>query len=146
NRIDKYLEYQVPITIDTYFGNKVYVPKQNSRDETKNKSLNAPFQSGTSEVVIKIVMSMIEKFRSLGYGPEDIRTYIVRHDEPVFMVSEKCIKDAWVFEECKEIFVDSWRPLGLDFTYGYSYLVEDEGLTERINASIQENINKVSIQ
>lgn len=132
-RIDNTIAMNLPVITKGYFGFEQAVPSNLHRSvDIRNFALNSPIQTGTSEIMILTVNSIISKFRQLGYGPEDVSVYMVRHDEPIFKLSKKAIKDAWIFKNASEIYVDDWIPLKLDFKYGYYYSEEDKELTDSI--------------
>lgn len=133
----------LPIPITGFFG-----VKQNTEnvDENKtvNKALNTPIQTGTSQIVILIVNTILDKFYELGYTEDDVNIYMVRHDEPVFKIKETVMKDAWVFEECSKIIVENWTPIELEFSYSRYYKEPDLELHKLAKASIEENFDKIT--
>lgn len=150
----KYVEYErrlhdahalgLNISIKSYFGNDEVSPRQYSESATVDRALNVPIQKGTSEMIILTVNSILDKFYELGYTEEDISIYLVRHDEPVFLMSERAMKDAWIFKEFSKIFVDNWSPLELSFNFGYNYGVDDEDLTKQYEAVCAKNSAKIT--
>lgn len=128
------------INVRSYFGYEQLIP---SMYETAmlDKCLNTPVQTCTSEIMILTVNKIIRMFRELGYDRDAFRVFMCRHDEPIFIMREDVLKDAWIFKEFEKIYVDDWTPLELQFNYGYSYKVPDEGLqnvvenVQHINAS-----------
>lgn len=145
-RINNTIAMNLPVITRGYFGFEQAAPSNLFRDvDIRNFALNSPIQTGTSEIMILTVNAIIDKFRSLGYGPDDVSVYMVRHDEPVFKISKKVLKDAWVFKNASEIYVDDWIPLQLDFKYGYYYGEEDAGLAEAVDYSVALNAHKIDI-
>ncbi|MFQ9150775.1 MAG: hypothetical protein ACLR6B_03780 [Blautia sp.] len=145
-RINNTIAMNLPVITRGYFGFEQAAPSNLFRDvDIRNFALNSPIQTGTSEIMILTVNAIIDKFRSLGYGPDDVSVYMVRHDEPVFKISKKVLKDAWVFKNASEIYVDDWIPLQLDFKYGYYYGEEDAGLAEAVDYSVDLNAHKIDI-
>lgn len=145
NRIKRYIELDIPIITESYFGLKQAPPFfKKGESEKINFALNSPIQAGTSEMVILTVNSLLDKFYSLGYTEDDISVYVVRHDEPIFRCSERILKDAWIFEEFRDIYVDDWTPLRLDFEFGRNYKVVDEELTEQIKRVVQASTDKIT--
>lgn len=130
------------VNVRSYFGYEQLVP---SGYETAvlNKCLNTPVQTCTSEIMILTVNKILRMFRELGYGKDDIRVFMCRHDEPVFIMKEEVLKDAWIFKEFEKIYVDDWTPLELKFDYGYSYRVPDEGLQNTVKNVDSVNANKI---
>lgn len=150
----RYVEYKkrleaghklgLPILIHGYFGYEETCPVEYRETDTVNRALNAPIQTGTSEVIILTVNEILDRFYDLGYTEDDISIYLVRHDEPVFKVRKELLKDAWIFEDFNKIFVDDWMPLQLSFEVGYYYGVPDEELTSVYKQSIAKNKAKIS--
>lgn len=154
NHCHKYVEYVkrlndrcnigLPMVLEGYFGDEETVANKYNREDIINDSLNTPIQMGTSEIVILTVNAILSKFKELGYSEDDVSVYYVRHDEPVFKVSEKTLKDAWVFNEFSTILIDDWTPLRLDFDFGYHYKQSDEELVEKIKSCYESNQNRVT--
>lgn len=143
-RIDNTIAMNLPVVTKGYFGFEQAAPSNLYRPvDIRNFALNSPIQTGTSEIMILTVNSIIDRFRQLGYGPEDVSVYMVRHDEPVFRISKRALKDAWIFKNASEIYVDDWIPLKLDFKYGYYYGEEDEELSKAVDYSIALNEHKI---
>lgn len=152
NNCEKYKEYEkrikdrialgLPIVIDSYFGNSQGVNKTRDVD-LLNDALNTPVQTGTSEIVALTTMAILDEFYKLGYSEEDVSVYYVRHDEPVFRVSKKAIKDAWIFNQFNKILIDDWTPLSMDFNFGFYYKEKDEALTEEIHNVYKSNLSKL---
>lgn len=137
-------ELGLSLNITSYFNNEQTSPQKYSATATVNRALNCPVQSGTSELVILTVNKILDSFYSLGYTEDDICVYCVRHDEPVFRMKKKVMKDSWIFENFKTILVDDWTPLSLAFEFGYNYLVSDEELTLQFKQSIAENASRIA--
>lgn len=128
-RIKDRLKLNKPVVIDTYFGLPIAVPYQSGFDkDPMNKALNTPIQAGTSQLIVLTVNAILDKFYALGYTEEDIHVYYVRHDEPIFIMDTKVMKDSWIFKDCSDILVDDWTPLKADFYFGYDYTRVDEQL------------------
>lgn len=154
NHCPKYVEYVkrlndrcnigLPMVLEGYFGDEETVANKYNREDIINDSLNTPIQMGTSEIVILTVNAILSKFKELGYSEDDVSVYYVRHDEPVFKVSEETLKDAWVFDEFSTILIDDWTPLRLDFDFGYHYKQSDEELVEKIKSCYESNQNRVT--
>ena len=136
NNCPKYVEYKKRVNdiIDlgtglvttSYFGYEQSIPMLGKNStQTMNFALNSPCQTGTSELIILTTNKILEMFYDLGYSEEDVSLYITRHDEPVFLLKEEVLKDAWVFEQARAILVDDWIPLDLTFNYGYYYKIPD---------------------
>lgn len=128
-RIKDRLHLNKPVMLDTYFGLPIAVPHERGYGKDPvNKALNTPIQSGTSQIVILTVNAILDRFYALGYSEDDIHVYYVRHDEPIFIMDRKVMKDCWVFKDCSHILIDDWTPLTADFFFGYDYTEADETL------------------
>ena len=104
------MEIGLPLVIESYFGHTETIPILQGKKgftDTLNKALNTPIQTGTSEIMILVVNSILDKFYSMGYTEDDVRIYYSRHDEPLFIIKEDVMKDSWVFKNASEIIVDS---------------------------------------
>lgn len=157
NSCDKYIEYkqrledlfdmELGITMTSYFG---YEQTTNAIGSNKNQTvyfnLNAPCQTGTSEIMILTVNKILDMFYANGYTEEDISVYMVRHDEPVFLLKTEVLKDAWIFEQASEIIVDDWIPLNLKFEYEYYYGTPDAKLNADAKRSFELNKDKIVLE
>ena len=129
DRVRKQVNAGVPITIESYFGFEQIAPTLYNANDTINNCLNMPLQTGTSEIVIITVQKIIQALRNMGMTEDDARVYMVRHDEPIFLVKTECLdRAALVFKNASYIQVDDWTPLKLDFSAGYWYSITDETL------------------
>lgn len=145
-RIQANLKLQLPLTIESYFGYETVLSvQQKGGKDSLNKALNTPMQTGTSEIVIRTTNEILNYFYSKGFTEEDIHVYYVRHDEPVFIIDEKVMEHSWMFREFEEILVDDWTPLRADFSFGYTYSVEDPQLMFKYKILSEENKDKITI-
>jgi hypothetical protein len=143
-RIVNRCELGLPIPVTGYFGFDQFVPfDPRFKKDTINKSLNTPVQTGSSQIVILTCNEILNRFYELGYTEDDISIYIVRHDEPIFKISERAMKDTWIFNQASEIIVDNWTPLALSFNFGYNYLEEDQDLEDYVKAVYRDNMHKI---
>lgn len=146
SRIQTLNSMGVGIPIKSYFGHEQYLsPATGAGREAMYFSLNSPCQTGSSEAVILTVNKILDLFYENGYTDEDISIYMIRHDEPVFILKEEVLKDAWIFEQARKVIVDDWIPLQLDFSFGYYYKKEDEHLGAMARKSIELNKEKIEI-
>lgn len=148
NSITNRMEMGLPLVIESYFGHTETIPILQGKKgftDTLNKALNTPIQTGTSEIMILVVNSILDKFYSMGYTEDDVRIYYSRHDEPLFIIKEELMKDSWVFKNASEIIVDSWSPLNIDFTFHRRYGVYDEELEMQYKKSIMSNKDKIDV-
>lgn len=142
-RLKDRIDLGLPLQIDSYFGNAQVVTGKQRATDLLNDALNTPVQTGTSEIVALTTMAILEEFYKLGYTEEDISVYYVRHDEPVFRINKRCLKDCWVFNQFNQILIDDWTPLKMDFDFGYHYKKSDEKLTEEILNVYRNNEDKI---
>lgn len=146
-RIRNYTKTKNDIYLDTYFGQSLRVNNDFSYSyepmSLENKCLNYPIQSCTSLIVIMTVNAILDRFYELGYTEDQIGVYYTRHDEPVFILDEEVMKDSWVFEDFKKIFIDDWYPMELSFEFGYNYTIPNPGLLEKYNESVENNRHKI---
>lgn len=152
-KCEKYVEYEkrikdridlnLPVLVDSYFGNMQSISGKYRAVDLLNDALNAPVQTGTSEIVALTTMQILEEFYKLGYTEDEISVYYVRHDEPVFRVHKNVLKDAWVFNQFNQILIDDWTPLRMDFNFGYYYKQADEELEKSIHEVYDKNLDKI---
>lgn len=143
-RINKYVDLDIPVVTKSYFGYEQQVPIYNAdRTNIRNFALNSPVQTGTSELMILTVNWILDKFYSMGYTEEDISVYMVRHDEPVFLVKESLLRDSWVFKQSSSIQVDDWIPLELEYSCGYHYKQPDSTLMSKMKVAIAEQVDEL---
>lgn len=142
-RIEQRCDLGLPINVQSYFGHteSIFVNSAN-RNRTIFQCLNYPVQGTTSEIMILVVNTILDRFYSLGYTKEDISVYFVRHDEPLFIMKEEVLKDSWIFRDCGTIFVDNWTPLRIDFNFGYRYTVPDDDLMNIYDKVCKDNRDK----
>lgn len=145
NSLVVYHRLALPIIVKTYFGNEQMTPVFHKESDTVNRGLNCPVQSVTSEVVVMTVDKILQEFYDRGYSEDDVKVYLVRHDEPVFLVREEAMKDSWIFQQYSKIFVDGWSPLALDFEAGYHYGESTEALMNLMAQSAEQNREKISV-
>lgn len=143
-RINDHLELRTPIEITSYFGFSQFshtdIYDQNS---ALFNALNSPVQTGTSELVILTVSSILQAAREVGLNEDQFSLYLTRHDEPVFRVRKDAIPKLWFLAQYSTILVDDWTPLNLDFEFGYRYKESDDGLTAEITKVMDANSDKI---
>lgn len=144
-RINERIELGMPFAVKSYFGHEEIININSYDRNPLFKALNTPIQAGTSEVVILTVNKILDTFYDLGYTEDDINVYMVRHDEPVFKVSERVKKDLWVFKQATDIIVDNWVPLRIDFSPGYYYKEADKDLEKEMLDSYEKNADKIDV-
>ncbi|WP_394863365.1 DNA polymerase [Paraclostridium bifermentans] len=145
-RIKDNQKLNLPLTVESYFGYQTILSlQQRPGKDSLNKALNTPMQTGTSELIIMTVNRILDDFYAKGFTPDDIRVYYVRHDEPVFIMDESMMAYSWMFKEYEEILVDDWTPLRADFSFGYTYSVEEESLMLKYKLLCDENEDNYTV-
>lgn len=137
-------ETTLPLVVTSYFGHDEIIQPGYNANEAINTALNSPIQTGTSEMVILVTNTILDKFYELGYTEDDVNVYYNRHDEPIFNIAEKALKDAWIFKECSEILVDNWSPLELEFHYGFRYKEVAKTIEDRVESIYNLNKDKIT--
>ena len=123
---------QTPIRITSYFGYDQYaMPDSRNAGKLMHDALNMPNQTGTSELVILTVNSILETARECGLSEDQFGLYLTRHDEPIFRIKEDVMEYLWILKKHSTILVDDWTPLRMDFNFGYKYKVSDEMLEQK---------------
>lgn len=136
-------QFKVPIPCTSYFGYTQLLPEAPYPDAFISKGLNTPIQTFTSHVVNETIFGILQRFWDLGYTKDDINIYYVRHDEPVFYFSDNILKDAWVFKDCSEIYVEGFSPIKLDFYFGDNYGEQSSVLTEQVRMNIDKHPERI---
>ena len=145
SRLESRSELGLPIIVSSYFGYEQSIPVLYDKASMINTALNTPIQTGTSEIIIYTVNRILDMFYERGWTEDDIGIYLVRHDEPIFWMKEEVLQDAWIFNQFKQILVDDWVPLQLDFDYGYAYKIVDDELTAQVKKVTTDNVDKIDI-
>lgn len=131
-RLRKQTILNAPICVNSYFGNEQFVFPQGKGENTiLYEALNMPVQTGTSEIVIMTVNSILKAARKCGLSEDQFSLYLTRHDEPIFRIREDAIPFLWILRDHSKIFVDDWFELSLDFEFGYHYKIPDDELTSK---------------
>jgi len=126
----------IPLKLRSYFGyEQLRLPKY-SASETVNDRLNAPVQTGTSELIINLVTSILKEARSRGLSEEDFGLYLTRHDEPIFYLKESCMDSIGWLHNFEDIVVDDWVLYPhVDFCFGRRYKNIDTKLMLQFSSS-----------
>lgn len=143
-RLEDRAETGLPLVVKSYFGHEEIIQYGYNKLDAINTALNSPIQTGTSEMVMLVTNTILDKFYSLGYTEEDIRIYYTRHDEPVFIMNQKALEDSWIFEECSKILVDNWTPLELDFHFGFRYKEPAKTIEDRVASLCDLHKDKIT--
>lgn len=141
--LEKVIDFGFDVEVVDYFGVSRVMPVTGNKATMVNKGLNTPIQSTSNSIVMNVVNSIIDKFEE--YGLRDkVSSYIVRHDEPVFMVHVDAIKYLWIFEDFRNVKVDDWAVLTSGMHLGFYYDIEHKVLTEAYNIVVNDNKDNIS--
>lgn len=133
--LEKYTSMHIPIMVTSYFGftQQIYDGPNISADTKKYEALNTPVQTGSSEIVISVVNSILNKCYEAGFTEDDISLYMTRHDEPIFKIKDTAKGVLPILLDHSTVIVDDWTPLKLDWNLGYSYKEPDEELEKEFD-------------
>lgn len=125
--VNSYFGFEQPVQIDYEYG-KTEILKSKLRD----KVLNTPIQTGTSEIVIATERAIMDSFAKEGITPENggIYAYMNRHDELLFLLKEDYLDKSYIFQEHEDVIVDDWIPLKTEFSFSIEYDKGNESLNE----------------
>jgi len=110
-----------PIVVKSKFGYSRPITDEREFD-VLSKVYNAPIQATSSEIILNFIVFILDQFREKGYTKEDVRIYVNRHDEPIFMIKEELLeKYMYIFKNASHILIDGWKPFEMTWNFGYSY-------------------------
>ena len=110
-----------PVVAKSKFGYRRPVTDEREFDALA-KVFNSPIQATSSEIILNFVTFILDQFREKGYTKEDMRLYMNRHDEPIFMIKEELLeKYMYIFKNASHILIDGWKPFEMTWNFGYSY-------------------------
>jgi hypothetical protein len=141
--IKEYIEffYRIgyPIVVKSRFGYERVITER-GLFETKSRAFNSPIQTTSSEIIIAYTVEIIKEFRSRGYGIDDIRLYLNRHDEPILEVKRDVFEaNAKIFSDMSRILVHGWYPFKIDWLVGTAYKQRDSYLESQITQYQQDD-------
>lgn len=125
--IDTVISNGESLTVYDYFGVKREIGR-GSATAIKNAGLNTPIQATSNSVMMFLVNAVMDKFRSLGFGKDDVFVYLIRHDEFLLSFSNRMKKHIHILNDFMEVAVDNWSTLTLEPKVGYSYKIPDDEL------------------
>lgn len=145
-RLEEHLLMKSPIAVYSYFGHEqfIYVDTY-EKNSMVYDALNSPVQTGTSEIVIRTVNSILNMARACGLDEDQFDIYLTRHDEPVFRIRKDAINYLWILEEHSRVLVDDWSELAIDFDYGYHYKQPDEELRALAARCIEQHKDRITV-
>lgn len=104
---------------------------------------NSPIQSTTSNILAIWSMAVLDKFYSLGYSEKEVQIYLNRHDEIIFMISERAFQDAWIFKDYASVAIDDWDEFLFEPHFYFNYKEENEVLNKMYNNICERNKDKI---
>lgn len=132
------------VDIYTYFGNRCHVRLTdcNTSAEKLDRLLNCPIQGTSNDIIMHMTNETIKSFRSAGIGEEFFRVYMIRHDEPIFLIHKDYLHMLPKIQSNTLISVDDWGPLTMTLGIGTYYNVDE---SEKYESFFNKNLNKDSI-
>lgn len=129
NRLVDHSSLKSPIAVTSYWGYEQYISCETyDNNRLLFEALNTPVQTGTSEVVILTINSILKMARECGLSEDQFGAYFTRHDEPLFRIREDAIDYLWILKLHSKVLVDNWAPLAMEFDFGYHYKEPDDVL------------------
>lgn len=115
------------VDIYTYFGNKCHVGLTDCKtyDQKLDRLLNCPIQSTSNDIVMHMVNRTVAQMRLLGVPEEMFRVYMVRHDEPIFMIHKSVLEHLPVIRKNTVVQIDDWGPVTMSLEIGKYYSVNE---------------------
>jgi len=114
-------EIGYPVVAKSKFGYSRPVTDEKEFDALA-KVFNSPIQATSSEIILNFISHILDQFREKGYTKDDVRLYVNRHDEPIFMIREELLaKYMYIFKNASHILIDGWKPFEMTWNFGYSY-------------------------
>jgi len=111
----------IPIEVTSRWGHKRLIVEKDLR-ATLSSVFNAPIQTTSSEAIIFYVVHFLDYFRDKGYGVEDVRICLNRHDEPILYIKKELFKEHIHFiASMRTYLVEGWAPMTLDMFVGDYY-------------------------
>ena len=114
-------EIGYPVVVKSKFGYSRPITDEREFDALA-KIFNSPIQATSSEIILNFISHILDQFREKGYTKDDVRLYVNRHDEPIFMIKEDLlVKYMHIFKNASHILIDGWKPFEMTWSFGYSY-------------------------
>lgn len=138
-------ELNIPIEVKSRWGHSRVIIERDLR-ATLSSVFNAPAQTTSSEAIIFYVVHFLDYFRNKGYGPEDVRICLNRHDEPILYIKKEIFREHIHFiAGMRTYLVEGWTPITLDMFVGDYYkesLPECQDMLESIPLETQKALIK----
>lgn len=113
--------FNIPIEVSSRWGHKRLIVERDRR-ATLSSVFNAPIQTTSSEAIIFYVVHFLDYFRNKGYGPEDVRICLNRHDEPILYIKQEIFREHIHFiASMRTYLIEGWAPFTLDMFIGDYY-------------------------
>lgn len=111
------------LSVYTYFGNECFVTLDDcsTSDQKVDRILNCPIQGTSNDIIMHMVNKTVSAFRSAGFGEDKFRVYMIRHDEPIFMIHKDALPYLHLIRDNTIIQVDDWGPLTMSLEIGKYY-------------------------
>lgn len=111
------------VDVYTYFGEhlRINLTDCKTRDQRIDRLLNAPIQSTTNNVVMHIVNQTVRKAREMGIDRDKFRVYMIRHDEPIYMLHKSALSFLKVIKNYTAVQIDDWEPITMSLNVGTYY-------------------------
>ena len=104
---------------------------------------NSPIQSSTSAILAVWSMAILDKFYSLGYTEDDIKIFLNRHDEIIFLMKEEALKDAWIFKDYSSVAIDDWDEYAFEPKFYYKYKEFNQSLQDTYDEVCSKNAHRI---
>lgn len=112
-----------PITLTTFFGNRILIPANSKEHRDIKKLTNYPVQGTAHDIVVKYSLALYDAVKAAGC---DIEIMMSRHDEPVFLINISDIpKMAPIAKKHSVIKIGDWKPMTCNMVMSL-YYKEDE--------------------
>lgn len=111
------------VTVYTYFGHErnVNFNDLTTSDKKIDRLLNCPIQGTSNDIIANMVNKTVRDFRNIGVDEEKFRVYMVRHDEPIFIIHKSCLQYLYLIKRNTVIQVDDWGPITMSLDIGKYY-------------------------
>lgn len=129
------------VDIYTYFGSKNHVKLSDCKTsaEKLDRLLNCPIQGTSNDIVMHMTNETVKSFRSAGISEEFFRVYMIRHDEPIFLIHKDYLHMLPKIQSNTMISVDDWGPITMTLGIGTYYNVDE---SEKYESYFNKNLNK----
>lgn len=118
------------VDIYTYFGNRCHVTLDDltTSEKKADRILNTPIQSTSNDIIMHIVNNTVREFRKNKIGEDKFRVYMVRHDEPIYMIHKDALDYLPIVRKNTVLQVNDWGPITMSLNIGKYYTEEQYDL------------------